>query len=64
MRRRAAFYLRCGGRKKRKAWEGDYICHDGLTFREGQLYHVICYRMKEENVVYLMNDDTGEIQEK
>lgn len=46
-----------------KAWEGDYIYYDGLTEREGQLYHVICYRRKEESLVYLLHDDTGEIQE-
>ena len=45
------------------AWEGDYIYYDGLTKREGQLYHVICYSRKEERTVYLLHDDTGEIQE-
>lgn len=45
------------------AWEGDFIYYDGLTVREGQLYHVICYRMKKEGTDYLLNDDTGEIQE-
>ncbi|MCI9336836.1 MAG: leucine-rich repeat domain-containing protein [Lachnospiraceae bacterium] len=46
-----------------KAWEGDYIYYDGLTVRDGQLYHVICYRTEKECAVYLLNDDTGEIQE-
>ena len=46
-----------------RAWEGDYIYYDGLTEREGQLYHVICYSRKEENRVYLLHDGTGEIQE-
>lgn len=46
-----------------RAWEGDYIYYDGLTEREGQLYHVICYSRKEESSVYLLHDDTGEIQE-
>ncbi len=45
------------------AWEGDFIYYDGLTVRDGQLYHVICYRMKQERAVYLLNDATGEIQE-
>ena len=27
------------------AWEEDYIFYDGLTVRDGALYHVICYRM-------------------
>ena len=46
-----------------RAWEGDYIYYDGLTEREGQLYHVICYKRKEESRVYLLHDDTGEIRE-
>ncbi len=45
------------------AWEGDFIYYDGLTVRDGQLYHVICYTMKKEKVVYLLHDDTREIQE-
>lgn len=45
------------------AWEGDFIYYDGLTVGDGQLYHVICYRMKNERAVYLLNDTTGEIQE-
>ena len=45
------------------AWEGDYIFYDGLTVRDGALYHVICYRMEEESQVYLLNDETGEMRE-
>lgn len=45
-----------------EAWEGDYIFYDGLTVREGQVYHVICYRMKGDEGVHLVNDDTGEIR--
>ncbi len=44
-------------------WEGDFIYYDGLMVRDGQLYHLICYQKKEERAVYLLNDDTGEIQE-
>lgn len=52
-----------GGELQADPWEGDYIYYDGLTVRDGQLYHVICCRMKEENAVWLLKDDTGEIQE-
>ena len=45
------------------AWTGDYIFYDGLTVRDGALYHVICYRMEEESQVYLLNDETGEMRE-
>ena len=45
------------------AWEEDYIFYDGLTVRDGALYHVICYRMEEESRVYLLNDETGEMRE-
>ena len=45
------------------AWTGDYIFYDGLTVRDGALYHVICYRMEEESRVYLLNDETGEMRE-
>lgn len=44
-------------------WEGDFIYYDGLTVRDGQLYHVLRYIMEKESAVYLLNDDTGEIQE-
>ncbi len=52
-----------GSETRAKAWEGDYIYYNGLTIRDGQLYHVINYRTKKENVVYLLSDGTGEIQE-
>ena len=51
-----------GSEIQTNTWEGDFIYYDGLTDRDGQLYHVICYRTKKENTVYLLNDDTGEIQ--
>lgn len=45
------------------AWQGDYIYYDGRTRRNGQLYHVICYVTEKKEKVYLLNDNTGEIQD-
>ena len=45
-----------------EAWEGDFIYYDGVTVRDGQLYHVIHYTRKKEGAVYLLNDITGKIQ--
>lgn len=56
---------------KREAWEGDYIYYDGITYDNGELYHIInyVYYVQEEhrtyrNTTYLLKDATGEISER
>lgn len=50
------------GETSKEAWQGDYIYYDGLIGRNGQLYHVIYYVTQKNETLYLLNDDTGEIQ--
>lgn len=50
------------GRTGRK-WEGDYLYYDGMTDKEGILYHVICVTREKESAAFLLNDATGEIKE-
>lgn len=43
-------------------WE-DNLYYDGLTKKEGNLFHVICLRQKKGRTVFLLDDATGEITE-
>ena len=44
-------------------WEGDYLYYDGITSKDGKLYHVICLVQEEEEREFLLDDATGGIKE-
>ena len=41
----------------------DYLYYDGITSKDGKLYHVICLVQEEEEREFLLDDVTGEIKE-